>query len=302
MVELSCEGDVRFAGTLGKGYGGDSFNTAVAASRLGSSVAYITHLGKDPFAFGLKEMMLAEKINTDAAHSVSGQTGLYIVAATNSRRDFYYYRKGSAASTLGPDDIDEAFIKKARIVFATGVTLSLSDKTREAVMKAFKIARDNDVMTAFDPNYREVLWDSEVGALDALNGILPYVDVILPSSPDDTHKIIGFDKPDQIIDYFLFKGARLVVCKAGANGCYLGYKRQMEHVPAMTVKSVDTTGAGDAFNGGFLHGLCEQKSLMDCARLGNITAGLKVLNRGTASAMPYRDAVYNRVFSLTESL
>lgn len=108
--------------------------------------------------------------------------------------------------------------------------------------------------------------------------------------------MINFNRPEQVLDYFLFRGVKLVVAKAGAQGCYIGFRKEIQHVPAPPIKAIDTTGAGDAFNGGFLHGLATEESLIQCARLGITTATLKVLNRGSAIAMPTREAVYSRAF------
>jgi 2-dehydro-3-deoxygluconokinase len=298
MMELSCEGDLRLARSFNRNFGGDTLNMAIAAKRLGSQTAFITRLGNDVFATPLQEMILKEGVALPLARPSRGSTGLYFVSVDgNGEREFVYYRKDSAAAHLSPDDIQPELIKKAKIVFSSGVTMAISDSARKATVKAFKIAREAGVMTAYDPNYREPLWHSAERAVDALNEILPLVDVFMPSFPDDTASIIGFNRPEQALDYFLFKGVKLVVVKAGAHGCYIGYKKEIQHIPAMPIKAVDTTGAGDAFNGGFLHGLATEESLLNCAKLGVTTAGLKVLNRGSATAMPSREAVYSRAFS-----
>jgi 2-dehydro-3-deoxygluconokinase len=298
MVELSCEGDLKMARGFNRSFGGDTFNTAVSTARLGSSTAYITRLGNDAFALGLQEMLLKEGIQYLPSRSVKGPTGLYFVSVdTEGQREFLYYRNESAARQLGPEDVSPELIKHAKIVYASGITLAISESSRKAVMKAFKIAREAGVMTAFDPNYREALWQSAERSVDALNEILPLVDVFMPSFPDDTASMINFNRPEQVLDYFLFKGIKLVVVKAGANGCYIGYKKEVQHLPAMSIKAIDTTGAGDAFNGGFLHGLATDESLINCARLGITTATLKSLNRGSAAAMPTKDAIYSRAFT-----
>lgn len=298
MLELSCEGDLRVAKTFSRGFGGDALNTAVAAARLGSGVGYVTRLGNDAFALSLQELILKEGIQISPGRASRGTTGLYFVSVDNEgQREFAYYRQKSAASLLSPDDINVDLIRKSKIVYASGITMAISDSARQAVMKAFRIAREHNVMTAFDPNYRESLWQSAEKNVDAINEILPLVDVFLPSFPNDTVSLINFNRPEQVVDYFLFKGVKLVAVKVGAQGCYLGYKREIQHIPAMTIKAIDTTGAGDAFNGGFLHGLANGESLINCAKLGITTASLKVLNRGSAMAMPSRDAVYSRAFS-----
>ncbi len=298
MLELSCEGDLKVARVFNRSFGGDTLNTAVAAARLGSNVSYITRIGNDAFALALQELILKEGIQISPNRSAKGPTGLYFVSVDNEgQRDFVYYRQKSAASLLGPDDINPDVIKSSKVVYASGITLAISDSARNAVIKAFKIAREAGIMTAFDPNYREMLWQSEEKTIDALNEILPLVDVFLPSFPEDTDSLIRFNRPEQVVDYFLFKGVKLVAVKAGQQGCYLGYKKEIQHIPAMSIKAIDTTGAGDAFNGGFLHGLVNDESLINCAKLGITTASLKVLNRGSATAMPARDAVYSRAFS-----
>lgn len=298
MLELSCEGDLRHARNFTRSFGGDTLNTAVAATRLGSTVSFITRLGGDAFAPALQEMILKEGINVGPPRPGKGTTGIYFVSVdAEGEREFVYHRKDSAASLLSPDDINPEFIKSAKIIFASGISLAISDSARKAVVKAFKIAREANILTAFDPNYREALWQSEERAVDAMNEILPLVDILLPSFPEDTASIINFSKPEQVVDYFLFKGCKLVAVKAGSQGCFLGYKREVQHIPAMPIRAVDTTGAGDAFNGGFLHGLATEESLLNCAKLGVTTAGLKVLNRGSAAAMPVREAVYSRAFN-----
>jgi 2-dehydro-3-deoxygluconokinase len=298
MLELSCEGNLQTARAFNRGFGGDTLNTAIAAARLGSKVSYITRIGNDAFAMALQESILKEGIQISPKRPTRGATGLYFAAVdSEGQREFVYYRQNSAATLLSPEDINAELIKSSKVVYSSGITMAISDSARKATIKAFQLARENGVMTAFDPNYREDLWQSEEKLVDALNEILPLVDVFMPSFPDDTACMINFNKPEQIVDYFLFKDVKLVVVKAGAQGCYLGYKREIQHIPAMSIRVVDTTGAGDAFNGGFLHGLCTDESLLNCAKLGITTASLKALNRGSAIAMPTKETVYSRAFT-----
>ena len=284
-------------------FAGDAYNTAVAAARLGSQVGFITAVGQDPFANALLQTLRQEKIHTDWIKTLPlGFTGVYFCFDSHPEQPdprFCYYRKGSAASQLNESQIPIKAIQQSKILFSTGVSLSLSGETRKAILKAFKIAKENNVMTAFDPNYRAKLWRNEAEAYDAMNALLPYVDIILTSTPGDTQPLIGFSKPSQIIEFFSFKNIKLVVVKAGSDGCYLGYKKQVEHIPALpadNTKPIHPVGAGDAFNGGFLHGLAEQRSLIDCARLASVVSGLKVQAEGTVAALPYRNAAYERAF------
>ena len=297
LVELSCEGDMRLAPSFMRSFGGDTLNTAVAARRLGSSVTYVTRISSDPFGQALSAMLHEEGIGLSHPRPGKGGTGMYFVSVgKDGQREFFYQRKGSAASLLTPEDISEELIKSAKIVYASGISLAISDGCRQAVTRAFQLARQHGVMTAFDPNYREALWHSQSRAVDTVNELLPFVDIFMPSFPEDTQAMAGFSKPEQVIDHYLYKGLKLVVVKAGPRGAFVGYRKESEHVPGLQVTAIDTTGAGDAFNGGFLHGLVQDLSLVDCARLGNATAGLKVTSRGSAIAMPDKEKVYARVF------
>ncbi|MEM0952258.1 MAG: sugar kinase [Cyanobacteria bacterium P01_H01_bin.74] len=298
MVELYSEGSLVSTKSFIKSYGGDTLNTAIAAARLGSSVSYITRLGDDIHAAGLRDMIVQEGVALEAGRIFKGKTGLYMVSvSSDSEREFAYYRENSAACQLCPQDISPQLIQSGKIIFASGITMAISQSARESVIKAFKIAKAAGIITALDPNYRENLWLNSGKMVDALNEILPLVDVLLPSFPEDTEAIISFKRPEQALQHFMLKGVPLVIIKAGNQGCYIGYRNEVTHVPAMAIKAIDTTGAGDAFNAGFLHGLARQESLVQCAKLGVTTAALKVLNKGSALAMPNKDSVYSRAFA-----
>ncbi|MBY0403931.1 MAG: sugar kinase, partial [Cyanobacteria bacterium] len=261
-----------------------------------------TRFGQDAFAQGLKKILAAESIDSRLCKTVPGRTGVYFCSVLeNGERDFLYYRDASAASTLSPEDIRPLLFKDIhyqalQLVFATGITQAISASSRKTVLKAFQLAKENGILTAFDPNYRQRLWPHTETALDAYNAILPYVDILLPSTPGDTVPVFGLEKPEQLIEYFWLKGVKLVVVKAGEKGCYVGYKKKIEHLAANSVKVMDTTGAGDAFNGGFLHGITAGVDVIDCARLGITTAGFNVQRRGALNGLPRRDAVYSVVF------
>ncbi len=303
MVELSSLKETAYATEFTKAYAGDALNTAVAAKRLGNSVGFITGFGDDPFAHGLRQLCQSEGLDTSGAKVFAGeQTGLYLVgnpvgssSAEDDKKEYLYYRKGSAASKLSPQNIDPNMIATARMVHSTAVTLSLSESARKTVHRAFEIAKANNVMTVFDPNFRPRLWDKPMDALEAINDLLPLVDVILPSIPDDTLPTIGLSRPEQVADYFWFKEVPLVVVKAGHLGCYIGYKKKIEHVAAFKAERVvDTVGAGDTFNAGFIHGLLTNQSLVDCGRLGATAAGLMIQQRGVINALPMQEAIYSR--------
>lgn len=297
LMELSCEGDIKSATHFNRNIGGDALSTLIAAARLGSSTGFITRLGSDPFAYVVRQVLHDERIETFKARPQAGQTGLYFSNVSGvGPHDLVYYRAGSAASELDETDISPAQIRSTKIVYTTGMTMALSASSRKAVIKAFEIARQHGVMTAFDPNYRSNHWSSPIQAFEAMSPILPLTDVLLPTFPEDLAPFLAFKHPEQVIDYFAIKGVKLTVVKVGAQGCFLGYNGEKRHIPALSVQPMDTVGAGDTFNGAFLHGLASKVSLLDAARLAVTASGLKVLRKGVLQSIPYKNDVYPKVF------
>jgi 2-dehydro-3-deoxygluconokinase len=298
LMEFSCEGDMRTTTHFQRNIGGDVLNTVIAASRLGSRCGLITRLGSDPFASIIKQVLHEEQVETFKIRQQPGKTGIYFVNASGAGpHDLTYYRHGSAASLLDEGDITVQAIRSAKIVYATGITMALSHSCRQATIKAFKLAKQSGVMTAFDPNYRPSLWPSPIDAFETMSAILPYCDIILPTFPEDLAPFLAFKHPEQVIDYFWIKGAKLVVVKVGYQGCFIGYNNEKRHIPALSVQPVDTVGAGDTFNGAFLHGLANQVSMLQAAKLGVTAAGLKVLRKGILQSIPYKQDVYSKVFN-----
>jgi 2-dehydro-3-deoxygluconokinase len=292
MIEFSCEGPMGRARAFQRSFGGDTLNLLVAAGRLGCSGGFITRVGSDPFGPGLLECWRAEGIDLTHAPLVPGFNGIYFISLLEGgEREFTYYRAGSAASHLGPDDIDPDYIAAAKAVHASGITQALAPSCRAAVKRAFEIAKRAEVMTSFDPNLRLKLWDLE-SARAALEEVLPLVDIILPSAPRETGELIGIEDPERAAAYFHQRGVKIAVMKMGRRGALVSDGESVRPIPAhRSPFVVDTTGAGDAFAGGFLAGLCMGYDAMSAASIGAVVSGLKVRGRGAVSSLPQRAQV-----------
>ena len=292
MIELSTNESLIYAETLHKYYGGDTLNTAVAAARLGSKVGYITRVGRDSFQTYLLDSWQAENLDTSNIKIVEGYNGLYILSIQEeSRKEFVFYRKKSAATNLSTDDISEDYIQQANIVYSTGIVQSLSASATGAVKKAFRIAKDKGCLVAYDPNYRERLWDADE-ANEAMEEIIDCVDIIMLNNIHDAEWLIDQTSPDKIIKYFWDKGVSTVAVKMGKNGCVIGYNGEINTIPGRNAEVVDSTGAGDAFNGGFLHGIACGYTPFESARLATIVASEQIKGIGAVKSLPYRDKAY----------
>lgn len=291
LIELSTDESIKYAEVFNKYFGGDTINTAVSAARMGSKVGYITRIGNDSFKDYLIEAINAENINTNYIKLVEGTNGLYLLSRQKTgEKEFAYYRKKSAATSISIDDIDEEYIEKASIIYATGITQALSISSKDAVKKMFSIAKEKQCKVAYDPNYRPKLWSVAEGK-ESLDEIIEYTDIIFLSEKLDGEKLLGISSPDKLITHFWDLGVQIVVVKNSDYGSTIGYNGEIRHIPAYSHKTVDVTGAGDAYNGGFLHGLVSGYSPFESGNIAAIVAGLQVQGLGAIRSIPYRKEV-----------
>ena len=251
-------------------------------------------MGDDPFAGYLFQTWQGEGIDTSHVRTVPGFNAVHFVALLpGGDREFVYYRKGSAPSTLEPDDLDSEYIGGARIQHLSGITQAISSTARQTILKAAQIAKSKGVAVSYDPNYRHQLWSHDE-AREAMEEVIPYVDYFLPNVPADSQMLLGTDDPHEVVEQFRGRGVPVVAVTRGEDGAVVGVEDRVFEVPAYRPDGpIDTTAAGDAFNGGFLHGILNGMDVEDAARLGSVTAGLKLRGRGALTGMPYRDEVFS---------
>jgi 2-dehydro-3-deoxygluconokinase len=288
MIQMDAHGPLSETTNFTRQVGGDVYNTLVAASRLGSKTAFVSRLAQDGFGQGMMQHFVANGVDPRYIKlDPDGRNGLYFSSIKpDGSHEFVYYRHDSAASHLSPDQVTPSMFDNVRIVYASGITQAISKSARHAVLKAFQLAKASGATIAYDPNYRPGLWGNQAEALEALVEVLPDVDILFPSE-EDMQNMFGFESTDKIMEYFRLREVPVVVLKQSNKGALLGFKDQQEFVPAFPVTAVqDTVGAGDAFNGGFLHGLIQKKSLVDCARLGARVAAYSVEKTGPIEGLP----------------
>ena len=145
---------------------------------------------------------------------------------------------------------------------------------------------------SYDPNYRHQLWNPDE-AREAMEELMPFVDIFLPSSPADSVPLFGTKDPEDVIREAEYRSVDITAVTMGEEGAIVsgrGETIRLDPEPAGIV--VDTTGAGDAFKGGFIHGLIEGLTLRESALVGNISAGITITGRGALGTIPGRDRVY----------
>lgn len=296
LIELSANGSLADTSTLNKYFGGDTVTTAVAIARLGGNVTYITKVGNDGFSEFILSALKKENIDTSLITTNNEQNGMYIVSHTLDKKEVLYYKRKTAATKLSIDDISEESIKKLKLIYSTGVVQSLSASSRELVRESFRIAKENDVMTAYDPNYTSCFMNSD-DTKEYFEEIVDFTDIIFLSLKNDAVQLYDFTSIDKVMNYFWDKGVRIVVIKSHIdNGYYTGYKGDISFTEFYnTQKAIDVTASGDVFNGGFLYALTNGYSPASAAKFASVVSGLQTQNYGAIQAIPYFNAVMENV-------
>ncbi|MBC7321262.1 sugar kinase [bacterium] len=269
-----------------KAIGGAEGNVCIGVSRLGHSAGWIGRLGNDEFGRFILSSLRAENIDVSCVKVVEGFTGVYF----KERRGLgdtkaFYYRKGSAGSTLIPEDIPKEYLRNAKFFHTTGITLALSESARETVIHGIELAKSLCVQVSFDINLRLKLWSKEE-AKEEISKIIPKIDIFFLTL-DEGKILFGLDSPEKIVEYILSLGPHTVCVKLGKEGSVVGDNSGIYSVPAFTnFSSVDNVGAGDGFVSGFLVGQLKGWNLKDSALLGSIVGAYATTTTGDNDGYP----------------
>jgi 2-dehydro-3-deoxygluconokinase len=285
MIEMADRGD----GTMTMAYAGDTLNTAVYLARLNGpalAVDYVTALGDDPYSDGMVNFWREEGLGTEWVARLPGQLpGLYLIRTdAEGERSFYYYRSAAPARSLF--DLPQTVgllehLADADMVHFSGITLAiLSYPARDRLAEELQNLRRRGTRIVFDGNYRPALWPSADVARRVVTRFLSFVDLALPSA-DDEEKLYGDTSCEAIAERMHELGVQEVLVKNGGKGCYVSHEDLKRHIPvAHLVKPVDTTGAGDSFNAGYLSARLAGRGLEEAADLGGRLAATVIQHRG----------------------
>lgn len=267
---------------------GAEFNVAVGVARLKHQVTYMTKLGNDPFGKRIIRVLNENKIDNEfVSFSDTHKTGFMLKGrVSKGDPDIFYFRSGSAASTLSNDDVDKIDMSEYGYIHLTGILPALSKDSREAVYALFKKARSAGLMISFDPNLRPQLWPSKEVMCSTINDMASMADIVLPGTAEGKI-LMGSDDPQAINDFYLHNGAKIVVTKCGADGAFVSDGKDNYMVKGYKAKKVvDTVGAGDGFAVGVITGLMEGLSVREAVKRGNAIGAIQVMSRGDNEGLP----------------
>ena len=199
---------------------------------------------------------------------------------------FSYRRAGSASSLFGPEDLPREAIAGARILHASGISQAISTRAADGVFEALAVARAAGVQISYDTNVRLKLWPVS-RARAVIHEAMTNIDIALPGL-DDAVLLVGIEDPDAIADRYLAFGARIVALKLGAQGCLIATPDHRLRLPPVAVEAIDTTGAGDTFDGAFLAEYLVTGDPFRAGAYANVAAALSTRGYGAVGPMPHR--------------
>jgi 2-dehydro-3-deoxygluconokinase len=272
------------------GFGGDTSNFAIAAARQGAKVGYLTRVGADTFGDQFLDLWRSEGVDTSlVVQDSEASTGIYFISHTDEGHQFAYYRKGSAASLLQPDEVSEDTVLRAKLLHVSGISQAISTTSCDAVFKAIDIARSNGITVSYDANLRLKLWPLS-RARAVIHATAPLADIFLPSL-EEAQQLSGKEEPEQIADFYLNLGVKTLVLKLGKKGVLVATSDERSFVEGFSVETVDATGAGDTFDGAFISQYINGATLLEAAKYANAAAAISTTGYGAVTPIPTKEKV-----------
>lgn len=286
LVVPTSPGRLRHATGVALSIGGAESNVAIGLSRLGIPSSWVGALGEDELGELVLHRVRAEGVDTSAVRRVPDRpTGLYLREEVAGALRVYYYRRGSAGSTLAPGAFDPSLLDGAGFLHLTGITGALSPECAEFLVWAAKSAGEAGVRVSYDVNYRSRLWEP-AAARAATEALLPHVDVLLVGD-EEAGALWGWDE-EGCLERFPDAGPREVVVKLGSRGCAAVLDGERLTSPGFPVRQVDPIGAGDAFAAGYLAATLWGRPPEERLRTANAMGAFCVQNLGDYEGLPSR--------------
>lgn len=290
------KGPLRFVSTFERRVGGAELNVAVGCSRLGLKTGWISCLGNDEFGRHILQFARGENIDTKHVQLINGYpTSLnFKEIREGGKCRTFYYRQQSPSITMDDEYLEETYIKKAKLLHISGVFMSIHENNRVFIQKAIRLAKKHGLLISFDPNIRLKLWSIEE-ARKAIKSILKDVDILL-TGDEEAEILFETVVPEEIIKACKTYDISTVAIKQGDKGA-IGY-RDREWIKAEAIPPdmvVDTIGAGDGFNCGFIYGILHGWSLERTMTLANQIGSMVVSVSGDNEGLPFIEDVKAKI-------
>jgi ribokinase len=282
LDRLPAWGETRLGESFQLGPGGKGSNQAVAAARAGAKVAFITKLGPDAFGEIARSLYRAEGIDTRYIFASPNPTGAAAIFIDAAKGENAIVIVPGACFELTPTEVDQA----TDLIAASGVFVAQLELPLATVEHGLRLAHHHGVPTILNPAPAAILPDS----------IYPLCDYLTPNETEAAAlsgaPVTDIASAETAASALLLRGVRNVIITLGAQGALIKSHTLTRHVPTVIAgEVVETTGAGDAFNGALATALAEGKDIVEATKFACAAAGISVTRLGTAPSMPHRQEI-----------
>jgi fructokinase len=286
-----------------KAPGGAPANVAVALSRLGVDSGFMGKVGDDPFGIFLRECLEEDSVDVSSLYRDpdARTTAVFTAVWDDGRKDLCFYRNPGADMMLHPDEIDESVFAGLRCFHFGSITF-INEPSGAAQRRAIELARRNEAMITYDPNYRPTLWPDENQARRIIQDAYQYCHLAKISEEEWT-VATGCNDFQAGVKAVLDRGVELLIVSRGDRGSAATNGKYLIEAPAVEVDVVETTGAGDGFLAAVISellpererlgslALIEEPKIKKTLEFANVVGAHTCIKAGAIPALPTRAEV-----------
>lgn len=285
-------GPLRHVASFERKLGGAELNFAIGCARLGLGVKWLSRLGDDEFGKYIFNTVRGEGIDMSHVQLMDGYpTSLNFkeIREDGSGKTFYY-RYASPMSTLSAEQLTADMLEDVAVLHLTGVFLAIAPQHIDISLKLAQLAKERGITVSFDPNIRLKLWSIEQ-AREAYRKLLPYVDILL-TGLDELELILQQSGRPAFEQFAAQYAIQELIIKNGAAGAQAYINGIWTEKEAFSITPIDTVGAGDGFDAGYMYSYLQQQSIEERLRFANAVGAMVTTVKGDNEGLPELDDVH----------
>lgn len=264
------------------GPGGKGFNQGVAAHKAGADVTMVTKLGKDTFGQVALDAMKDLNMSSDRVFiTEESETGIALILVDQNTSQNEILVVSGACNTITDEEVESI----SDVLEQSEYLLTQLETNLSSIEKVIDIAYKNGAKVILNTAPVQPIPDKMLSKVNLITPNEVEAEILTGICVDSK------EAADKAAEWFFNRGVQNVIITLGGRGVYVSSEGKSEIIPAYKVDAVDTTGAGDAFNGGLLAALSEGKNIWDAVTFANALAALSVQRLGTTPAMPTREEI-----------
>lgn len=275
-----------FLGPYPSGAPGIFISAVSRISRKKVCTGIVAVCGKDDFGKLVLKRLKEDGVDISCVRIADPTTGVAFVRYLPDRSRRFIFHSG-AAGLLQPKHIKKSYFSKIRVLHITGSSLFISQSSFDACKRSLEIAVKNNAIISFDPNIRKEMASFKQN-IAKINIFLKHTKILF-TTEEEIFILFGKRPINKIVEKLLTSGVEIIVIKKGEKGSEIFSKKETIKIPALSVRVVDPTGAGDTYAGAFIACYCLGKKLSECGKIASITASLKCTKQGPMSIPQYKE-------------